>query len=149
MASMSGNNKRSSEVRLTVPFHDLDPMRVVWHGNYLKYFDVARFALFMEAGVNLYEYSIRTNCFFPVIRTSTKHIAPLRHNDEFICKATLVEAHIRIVLDFEIRLVDDGGLCARGQGHQVAVQYPGNEMLLELPGEIRKALGAPGEFGDG
>ncbi len=128
-------------MRRTVPFHDLDPMRMVWHGNYLKYFDMARFALFNEAGVDLYEYSMRTHLFFPVIRTSTKHIAPLQHNDEFICKATVVEAHIRIVLDFELRLVDGGKVCARGQGHQVAVQYPEKEMLLEIPGEIRKALG--------
>ncbi len=26
----------------TLPFHDLDPMRVVWHGNYMKYFEIAR-----------------------------------------------------------------------------------------------------------
>ncbi len=137
---MSGKKPVSSEVRLTVPFHDLDPMRVVWHGNYLKYFDIARFTLFREAGVDLHEYSIKTNCFLPVVRTSTKYISPLQHNDEFICKATLVEVHIRIVLDFEIRLVDDGKVCARGQGHQVAVQYPEKELLLQIPEEIRRAL---------
>ncbi|MCP4691246.1 MAG: acyl-CoA thioesterase [Desulfobacterales bacterium] len=141
MVDMSENNPRISEVRLKVPFHDLDPMRVVWHGNYLKYFDIARFALFREAGVDLHEYALKTNCFLPVVRTSTKHIAPLRHNDEFICKATLVEAYIRIVLDFEIRLVDGGKVCTRGQGCQVAVQYPEKELLLGLPDDICKALG--------
>ncbi len=99
---MSEKKPRSSEVRLTVPFHDLDPMRVVWHGNYLKYFDIARFALFRKAGV---------------------------------------EAYIRIVLDFEIRLVGGGKVCARGQGCQVAVQYPEKELLLGLPDDICKALG--------
>jgi len=45
------NDNTSCDIRLTVPFHDLDPMNMVWHGNYLKYFDVARFALFDKCGI--------------------------------------------------------------------------------------------------
>ena len=28
-----------------IPFHDIDPMGVVWHGNYFRYFEIAREAL--------------------------------------------------------------------------------------------------------
>ena len=38
----------SCEVTLTIPFHDLDPLHVVWHGNYYKYFDT-RFAQYVKA----------------------------------------------------------------------------------------------------
>ena len=31
-----------TEMKLTVQFYDLDPMNVVWHGNYLKYLESAR-----------------------------------------------------------------------------------------------------------
>ena len=34
-----------AEVVLTVSFHDCDPMGVVWHGNYFRFFEVAREAL--------------------------------------------------------------------------------------------------------
>ena len=30
------------ETEITIPFFDLDPMNVVWHGNYIKYFEIAR-----------------------------------------------------------------------------------------------------------
>ena len=33
---------RVAEVSFQVPFHDVDAMQVVWHGNYLKYFELAR-----------------------------------------------------------------------------------------------------------
>ena len=38
----------------TVPFHDVDPMGLVWHGHYLKYLDEARMALFDRSGLDLY-----------------------------------------------------------------------------------------------
>lgn len=34
-----------AEVEIQVPFFDVDSMDVVWHGHYIKYFEVARCAL--------------------------------------------------------------------------------------------------------
>ncbi len=135
------NEYKSCEVKMSVPFHDLDPLQVVWHGNYLKYFDIARFALFDSAGIDLHSFQQESEYIFPVIRTSAKYIYPLRHRDEFICKATIVEAHIKIIADFEIKLVSDGRICAKGRGEQVAVKTPEMEMMLEIPDKIRTALG--------
>ena len=92
--------RKSCEVRLSVPFHDLDPMHMVWHANYLKYFDIARFELFEQAGIDLYEYFKKTKLLFPITKTSTKHIFPLRHRDEFICKATITDARIIITMNW-------------------------------------------------
>ncbi len=132
----------SHEVILTIPFHDLDPLHIVWHGNYLKYFDIARFGLFNSAGIDLDEYYRKTGYLFPVTKTSTKHIIPLKYGDVFICKATVVEARIKIVLDFEIRRTSSGEICARGRGEQVAVKSPEMELELEIPEDVRRALGA-------
>ncbi|MBW2251594.1 MAG: hypothetical protein JRF60_13415 [Deltaproteobacteria bacterium] len=123
---MDNNKQISHEVELTVPFHDLDPMHIVWHGNY------------------------KTNYLFPLTKTYTKHIIPLQYNDAFTCKATVIEAQIKIVIDFEIRRPgrpgrpgrsDGGEVCTKGRGEQVAVKYPEMEIMFEIPGEIRKALG--------
>ncbi|VEB42441.1 acyl-CoA thioester hydrolase, YbgC/YbaW family [Chromobacterium violaceum] len=37
--------KLSHVIELEPAFHDLDPMDVVWHGNYVKYLEIARCAL--------------------------------------------------------------------------------------------------------
>ncbi|MBT8350321.1 MAG: acyl-CoA thioesterase [Deltaproteobacteria bacterium] len=141
---MNHKKQISHEVNLSVPFHDLDPMHIVWHGNYLKYFDIARFELFSSAGIDLYEFYKKTNYLFPLTKTSTKHIIPLKYNDAFTCKATVIEAQIKIVIDFEIRRPGTSGsdeVCTKGRGEQVAVKYPEMEIMFEIPGEIRKALG--------
>lgn len=135
------NQNHSFEIFHKVPFYDLDPMQIVWHGNYFNYFENARVALFAHLGVDLFEYYSRTQCLFPIIKTSTKHIYPLRYGDEFICKADVVEGKNKIVVDFEIRLKNDGKLCTRGRTEQIAVKAPEMEIMFAIPDEIRKALG--------
>ena len=139
---MNEADKKSFEIRRTVPFYDLDPMQIVWHGNFFNYFEDARWALLDHHGVDLYAYYEKTKIIFPIIRTSTKHIYPLRHRDEFICKATIIEARFKIVVDFEIKLATNGTICARGRTEQVAVATPEMEILLRIPDEIRTALGS-------
>ena len=131
----------SFDVKMKVAFHDLDPMQVVWHGNYLKYFDVARFRLFAAAGIDLYDYMMTQKYVFPVTRSAIKHIAPLRPFDDFICRALVTEAEYKIAMNFEIRLMADDKLCARGNSEQLAVRWPEMEMEFEIPLDIRRALG--------
>jgi acyl-CoA thioester hydrolase len=78
---------------------------------------------------------------FPITRTQTKHIRPLRFRDEVECKATLVEAECRIVVDFEIRLVVGGAICAKGRTEQAAVRLADGTLDLRLPESFRRALG--------
>lgn len=138
---MNSKNLKIHETRFTVPFYDLDPMRMVWHGNYLKYFDTTRAELFYATGFDPLEYFKETNFLFPITRTSTKHIVSLRYRDEFKCRATVTEAEYKIVVDFEIRLTEDNQLCTRGKSEQVAVKYPDLEIQFEIPADIRTALG--------
>ena len=95
---METEKRPSYEVTLKVPFYDLDPMQIVWHGNYLKYFDIARSELYDHLGVDLFAFHDRTRYIFPIIRTSVKHIHPLKRGDEFICRATVKEARTKIVV---------------------------------------------------
>jgi acyl-CoA thioester hydrolase len=138
---METKMRPSHEVTLKVPFYDLDPMQIVWHGNYLKYFDIARAELFDHLGVDLFDFHDRTNTIFPIIRTAVKHVRPLKRGDEFVCRATVKEARTKIVVTFEIRLVKDGTLCAKGSTEQVAVRVPEMELAFSIPEEICRALG--------
>jgi acyl-CoA thioester hydrolase len=131
---------RSTSVQLQVPYYDVDILQVVWNGNYFKYFEVARQAFFKDCGLDLLSYMNKKKIVFPVIRSMIKHIRPLRVNDEFICTASLKEAKIKIVLDFEIRMTSSGLVCARGQSEQVALLVPEMEMAFKIPEDIQEAL---------
>jgi acyl-CoA thioester hydrolase len=140
--------RRSATVRFSVPFCDVDAMQVVWHGNYFKYFDAARDRLFGDAGIDLYRVIDDSGVVFPITRTQTKHIRPLRFRDDVECKATLVEAECRVVVDFEIRLAGGGALCTKGRTEQAAVRLTDGTLELRLPESIRRAMGvSPREQG--
>ncbi len=51
---MLNDPRFTAEVELTIPFHDVDMMGVAWHGNYFRYFEVAR-----EALLNQFNYGYR------------------------------------------------------------------------------------------
>jgi acyl-CoA thioester hydrolase len=147
MADRPVDAGRSATVRFSIPFCDVDAMQVVWHGNYFKYFDIARDRLFSDAGIDLYRTMEDGGLVFPITRTQTKHIRPLRFRDDVECKATLVEAECRIVVDFEIRIAGSGAICARGRTEQAAVRLADGTIELRLPESFRRALGS--STGDG
>lgn len=134
------NPGKSCEKKFVVPFHDLDPMEVMWHGNYFKYFDITRDALFRKLGVDLYRVYEDTQYIFPIIRTSIKHVFPLRFRDEFLCTAILKEVNYKITIDFEIRLTENNRVSARGKSEQAAVKIPEMETMLKIPENIRQVL---------
>lgn len=134
------NPIRATSVKLQVPYYDVDMMEIVWNGNYFKYFERARQALFLESGLDLRSYMKEKKFVFPVIRSKIKHIRPLRVNDEFTCTAVLQEVKIKIVLGFEIRLMANGLVCAKGQSEQVALLLPEMEMAFQIPEDVQKAL---------
>jgi acyl-CoA thioester hydrolase len=133
------DDRASISVRMRVPFYDVDMLQIVWHGNYLKYFDVARQAFFYRCGLDM-TLGEQKHYIFPVIRTSVKYLYPLKLNDEFICTATLKEARMKLVIDFEIRLVKDGRLCAKGRSEHAAVRLPEMELEFRIPADVEKTL---------
>lgn len=132
-------NNGCASIQIKVPFYDVDMLQIVWHGNYLKYFDLARQALFMQCGLDM-PHRREKHYIFPVIRTSVKYLYPLKFNDEFICTARIRTAKVKLVIDFEIRLFNDGRLCATGRSEHAAVRMPEMEIEFRIPEDVEKAL---------
>lgn len=131
----------SLSVKLRVPFYHVDPMQVVWHGSYFKYFEAARDALFESLNINLETFYLTHGYFFPIIRCSVKFIHSLRYKDVFMCTAKVVEARRKIVVEYEIKLESTNTLCTTGNTEQVVLKMPEAEIEYEVPMEIMKAIG--------
>jgi len=127
-------------VEMVVPFHDVDGMQVVWHGNYLKYFEISMAGLFKKAGFDLYEYYRTSGYIFPITKTSTRHIRPLRFNEFFFCKVKIMGYKRQIVADYEIRRKSDNTLCVTGHTEQVTVRTADFQLEFEVPKAIQDVL---------
>ena len=55
-----------TSVDIQVQFYDLDPMDVVWHGNYVKYMETARCALLSKIQYD-YTEMVKAGYAWPVV----------------------------------------------------------------------------------
>ncbi|KJV27836.1 thioesterase family protein [Pantoea sp. SM3] len=128
-----------AEVELTVSFHDCDPMGVVWHGNYFRFFEVAREALLRSIN---YSYAEMTASGFvwPVVDTRVKYRQPLRCEEVIRVEARITEYENRLRIDYVIRNVA-GQVTTKAHTLQVAVDAVSQEMKFVSPDILFERLG--------
>jgi acyl-CoA thioester hydrolase len=121
-----------AEEEISIEFHDLDPMKVVWHGNYINYFEAGRRALLDKIGYDYYEME-ESGYAFPVIEVSAKYLGSLRFKDRAVVKAVLVEYENRLKIKYEIRNAKTGLVTTRGVSTQMALNMRTNESCFVCP----------------
>jgi len=126
------------EVELEVPFHDVDMLQLVWHGHYLKYFEIARTQLLRKKGVSA-EQLIKTGFMFVVIESKCRYPAPLRFGQRFVVGAKISEVDYSVKIDYQIWNATENRRAA--YGHTVlATLGPGGALLLRTPDALLQLL---------
>lgn len=129
----------STEVTIKAQFYDLDPMDVVWHGNYARYLEEARCALLDSIGYN-YPQMHASGYIWPIVDMRIKYVRPLRFAQEFVVTATIVEFENRLKIDYRIRDKDSGEVLTKASTIQVAVRAATGELCLESPAVLTDKL---------
>lgn len=129
----------TAEVTLEIPFHDLDPAGIVWHGHYARYFEIARCALLERIGYN-YDAMMASGYVWPLIDYQVRFIGALRFKQKITVRATLVEWEHRLKIDYLVRDAATGARLTRGHSVQVAVDAQSGEMLLASPPALTEKL---------
>ena len=132
--------ERVAEVEIRVPFHDLDPVGIVWHGNYAKYFEIARCAL-LDSFDYGYDRMRESGYLWPVIDLQIRYVRPANFTQLLKVRATLVEWEHRLLIDYLIRDAVTSERLTKGRTSQVAVIVATNEMLLASPDVLFERLG--------
>lgn len=131
----------SAEVDILVPFHDLDPLGVVWHGHYFKYFELARTELMRGLGFDVEEMKL-SGYAWPVVDAQCRYIAPLRYGMRAVVRAELLETAHRLKVGYEIRDKETGQRIVRGYTLQAAVKLGTWEMCFDTPQALLDQLKA-------
>lgn len=130
----------SVEVELTIPFHDVDAMGVVWHGNYFRYFEIAR-----EKLLGKFNYGYRemkaSGYLWPVVDTRVKYRGALTFEQTVRVRATLEEVENRLRIGYQIFDADSGKRLTTGYTIQVAVEEGSQELSFVSPPILFERLG--------
>ena len=122
----------SASIDLLVQFYHLDPMEIVWHGNYSKFLENARCELLNKIGYN-YEEMRTSGYAWPIVDMRIKYVKPAVFQQRLLIVASLKEYENRLVIDYRIRDHDTGELLTKAQTKQVAVHIETGEMQFQSP----------------
>ena len=128
------------EIELQPAFHDCDPMQVVWHGNYFKYFEVARCALLRRFDYD-YPQMRASGYVWPIVDLRCKYVRSARYGQRLRVRAELTEWEMRMRIDYVIRDADTDEVVTRAHTLQVAVEIASGEMSYATPEVFRRRLG--------
>ena len=122
----------SITVEHTVAFHELDPMNVVWHGNYVNFFELARAALLDKIGLS-YTTMYQLGYIWPVVKLQCKYIRPAHLGQRLSIQARITDYRNTLTMEFSIHDAASGELITKGKTMQMAVRRDTGESTLVSP----------------
>jgi len=133
----------SHEIELTPAFHDLDPMDIVWHGNYVKYLELARNALMAKFNYD-YPQMRESGYAWPIVDMRMKYVGSAKYGQRLKITARIVEWQNRLKIDYLIVCADTGAKLHKASSIQVALDIATREMCWVCPPVLWRCLGVDG-----
>lgn len=124
--------------RIQVKFSEIDSMRCVWHGIYVKYFEDGRESFGRHYPGIGYADIQASGIYAPVYDIHVKYLSPLGINDVAVIHTYYIYKHgARLDFHYQIFRESDGKLCAEGDSTQLFIDPDGN-LMLDLPDYYRQ-----------
>ena len=129
----------ATQTKIVVPFYDIDPMNIVWHGNYVKYIEVARCDFFAQVG---YTYSdmYSEGIMYPIAKIDLKFIKSAYFGQELVVKSILKEIEPAIIFKYEIRDAKTGEKICTANTMQIGVDVKTKQTRHEAPKTLVEKL---------
>ena len=123
----------SCNTQTTVRFSEVDSMQVVWHGEYVRYFEDGREAFGREyPGLGYLDF-YANGYTAPIVDLQLQYVSPLTVNDIAVIETRFIDSPAaKLCFEYIIRRKSDDALVARGSSVQVFVNADGN-MELNIP----------------
>ncbi len=129
-----------TEITLEIPYYDADSMGVVWHGNYAKYFEVARCDFLSTYGYD-YVAMERSGYVWPVIDMRIKYVKPLYFQQKIRIQTSLAEWEYRLKLKYLITDAETNERLCKAYTSQVAVDLKTKKLCFQSPEAMIRSLG--------
>jgi acyl-CoA thioester hydrolase len=114
--------KIAGETKLRVRYAETDKMGVVYHSNFVIWFEVGRVELLRQLGFQYSEMESQDNCHIPVVDLRVRYKAPAQYDDEIVVRTELKNARSSLLhFSYEIFRETDRTLLATGETMHIIV----------------------------
>lgn len=128
-----------TEMKLIVQFYDLDPMNVVWHGNYLKYLESARCDLLKKIGYD-YDNMRADGVLYPIAKMDLKYIKPCKFNQVLFLETIVEELEPALIIKYNIFDEESGEKVFSAKSMQICVDIKTGESIYSAPEGLKQKL---------
>lgn len=127
-----------AETTINVPFYDNDPMGVVWHGNYVKYLEIARCDILAKIG---YDYMDMKNdgVMYPIAKLDMKYIKPSTFAQNLRMVTVIEELEPSLIIKYEI-FDEKGEKIFKGKSMQICVNIETKQSVYVAPQRFKELL---------
>jgi len=127
------NTKLTSTLEIDVRFSETDAMGVVWHGNYLKYFEDGREHFGREYGMPYLKVADQ-GYFVPIVHTSLDYKSSVFYGQKIRVITEYVPVRTaKIVFNYKVINLSTGELAVEGTTTQVFISQQTRELELLTP----------------
>jgi acyl-CoA thioester hydrolase len=129
----------TGEARLRVRYAETDKMGVVYHSNYVIWFEVGRVELLRQLGFEYATMEKEDDCHIPVVDLRVRYKAPALYDDEIVIRTQLKNVRSSLLhFRYEVARTGDGVLLATGETMHIIVD--GQFQRRTLPERYMKAF---------
>lgn len=127
-----------AETTINVPFYDNDPMGVVWHGNYVKYLEIARCDILAKIG---YDYMDMKNdgVMYPIAKLDMKYIKPSTFAQNLRIVTVIEGLEPSLIIKYEI-FDEKGEKIFKGKSMQICVNIETKQSVYVAPQRFKELL---------
>jgi acyl-CoA thioester hydrolase len=126
------------EIELNIRFSDTDAMGVVWHGNYLRFFEDAREAFGNSFDLR-YLDMYNEGYFTPIVKSEINHKSPLYYGDKVKAIAHFHPSPAaKLIFEYEIFNLTSKSLSASGKTIQIFLNAKDRTLELNKPDFIKE-----------
>ncbi len=127
------------ETTVRVRYAETDRMGVVYHANYLVWFEIGRTEFCRARGFAYREMEENDRAFLVVAESYCRYKAPAHYDDELLIRTHITELRRRSVrFGYEIIRLSDGVTIAEGETGHVVTDPQGR--VISMPVAYRTAL---------
>ena len=130
---MMDDTALKAEIEIPVRFSEIDPLYIVWHGHYLRYFEDAREAFGRKYGLGYLD--VFNNGFTtPLVSVSCEYKKSLVYGDRALVEAIYVDSPAaKILFEYRVYNAATGDLVATGRSTQVFLTREKPELHMTMP----------------
>lgn len=112
----------AGETRLRVRYAETDKMGVVYHSNFVIWFEVGRVELLRQLGFEYSRMEQDDNCHIPVVDLRVRYKSPALYDDEVVVRTRLANVRSSLLhFAYEVARAGDGTVLATGETTHIIV----------------------------